>query len=73
MKFCERHVYLLTGDGECYQCEKESLHNLIVKLQQDINLVNAVVVQQKQEIKELKQQLHDIDVTGKEGLDRRDE
>jgi hypothetical protein len=60
MKFCERHIYLLTGDGECYQCEKESLHNLICQLQQDINLGNAVIIKQKQEIADLKEQLQKL-------------
>ena len=60
MKICDKHLYLMTGDNECWQCEKESLLNLTCQLQQDINLGNAVIVKQKQEISDLKEQLQKL-------------
>ena len=57
MKLCSEHQGLLSGDGECYQCEKNGLHDLIIKQQLDINLGNAVILDQKRQIKELTDKL----------------
>jgi hypothetical protein len=60
MKLCEKHLDQLTGDGECIMCEKVGLHNVIFQTAMDRNLGNAVIEQQKKEIKELKAQIEDL-------------
>ena len=57
MKLCSAHQNLLTGEGECWQCEKSQLHELIMKQQMDINLGNAVIIDQRRQMKELSEQL----------------
>ena len=57
MKLCEKHVELMTGDGECWQCMKDQLHELILRQQMDINLGNAVILDQRKQIKLLQDQL----------------
>lgn len=53
MKLCSEHQGLLSGDGECLQCEKNQLHELIFKQQMEVNLGNAVIVDQRKQIKVL--------------------
>ena len=60
MKLCGEHQGLLSGDGECYQCEKNGLHELIIKLQVDINLGNAMIIDQKRQIKVLTDKFQEI-------------
>ena len=57
MKLCEKHEGLLTGDGECFQCQKDELHQVIIKLQMDVNLGNAVIIDQRKKLKQLEDQL----------------
>lgn len=60
MKLCSAHVGLLTGDGECIQCQKDELHNLIAKLQDDLNAANLAIQTQKLEIKGLTEQNQEL-------------
>lgn len=57
MKLCQKHEGLLTGDGECFQCQKDELHQVIIKLQMDVNLGNAVIIDQRRKLKQLEDQL----------------
>jgi hypothetical protein len=57
MKLCQKHVELMTGDGECWQCMKDQLHELILKQQLEVNLGNAVIIDQRKQIKDLQDQL----------------
>lgn len=57
MKFCNKHEDQLTGEGDCFQCKIDSLHNLIFQQQTDLNLGNAVIASQRKEIAELKERL----------------
>ena len=57
MKLCDKHEGLLTGEGECFQCQKDQLHEVIFRQQMDINLGNAVILDQRRKIKELNDKL----------------
>ena len=60
MKICDKHQNQLTGDGECLVCEKESLHEIIFKLQVDRNLGNSVIQDQRQQIQKLENELKQL-------------
>ncbi len=60
MKLCEKHLDQLSGDGECLVCRIAELQEIIFQVQMDRNLGNAVIVDQRQQIADLKNQLEQL-------------
>jgi hypothetical protein len=60
MKLCDQHREGLSGDGECYQCKIQELHELIIQIQVDRNLGNHVINDQRNQIKMLTEEIKQL-------------
>jgi ABC-type phosphate transport system auxiliary subunit len=68
LKLCDKHIDQLTGDGDCFVCSREELHQLIGQLQLDRNLDNAHVQMLKAENADLKRQLQELQESVQSGV-----